>query len=72
MWYPDSLQMIPIVFGINVMHINEYAGHKVKIVKCLYFYNQAGFAGFFRCGKNRGKTAVFSTWKKQVSSSFFH
>ena len=36
-----SPQMIPIVFGINVMHINEYAGHKVKILKCSYFYNQA-------------------------------
>ena len=35
-----GLQMIPIVFGINVMHINEYAGHKVKILKCSYFYNQ--------------------------------
>ena len=29
--------MCPIVFGDDVMHINEWAGLTVKILKCSYF-----------------------------------
>ena len=32
-------QMCPIVFDNDVMHINEWAGLKVKILKCKYFNN---------------------------------
>ena len=32
-------KMCPIVFGSDVMHINEGAGLNVKIWKCSYFNN---------------------------------
>ena len=33
-------KMCPIVFGSDVMHINEGAGLNVKILKCSYFNNR--------------------------------
>ena len=35
-----GLQMCPIGFGDDVMHINEWAGLNVKILKCSYFNNR--------------------------------
>ena len=32
-------KMCPIVFGSDVMHINEGAGLYVKILKCSYLHN---------------------------------
>ena len=32
--------MCPIVFGDDVMHINEWAGLNVKIWKCSFFTNR--------------------------------
>jgi len=32
-----GLKMCPIVFGDDVVHINEWAGLKVKFLKCSYF-----------------------------------
>ena len=36
----NGLKMCPIVFGDDVMHINEWAGLNVKIWKCSYFNNR--------------------------------
>ena len=32
-------KMCPIVFGSDVMHINEGVGHNVQILKCSYLHN---------------------------------
>ena len=36
----QGLKMCPIVFGSDVMHINEGAGLNVNIWKCSYFSNR--------------------------------
>ena len=50
--------MCPIGFGGDIMHINEWAGLKVKILKCSYFNNRL--------------SVLFHIWYDYVGSSCVH